>query len=259
MRPNLCPACEENSIEVYGYGTERIAEETSMTFPKAKVVRMDLDTTRNKDAYQEIIEDFSNKNTDILVGTQMLTKGLDFENVTVVGVLNADSLLNFPDFRCDERAYNMLEQVAGRAGRRQAKGQVIIQTTSPESQVLERVRNHDYVSFYEDEIKKRENLLYPPFSKIINIFIKNKDSKAADQAAHLFAEGLRSVFKSRVLGPEKPIVSKVATYYLQSIMLKIESGASMTKVKHILRTLYESLARDPRIKSSVIYYDVDPA
>lgn len=258
-RPALCPACEENSVEVYGYGTERIAEETHTVFPDARIARMDLDTTRNKDSYQEIIEDFSAHNTDILVGTQMLSKGLDFDKVTIVGALNADSLLNFPDFRAGERAFNMLEQVAGRAGRRADKGTVIIQTTDPGNSVLAHVKDHDYESFYKREIASRERLSYPPFSRIINIYLKNKDPKAVDEAAFLLAGALRNVFGPRVLGPEKPFVSRVATYYLQSIMLKIESGASMKKVKHILRTLYESLARDPRIKSTVIYYDVDPA
>lgn len=258
-RPALCPACEENSVEVYGYGTERIAEETHNVFPDARIARMDLDTTRNKDSYQEIIEEFSAHKTDILVGTQMLSKGLDFENVTIVGVLNADSLLNFPDFRAAERAFNMLEQVAGRAGRRADKGTVFIQTTDPSNPVLTHVKAHDYDSFYKEEIAARERLSYPPFSKIINIYLKNKDPKAVDEAAFLFAAALRNVFGARVLGPEKPFVSRVATWYLQSIMLKIESTASMKKVKHILRTLFESLARDPRIKSSMIYYDVDPA
>ncbi|MDE6271553.1 MAG: primosomal protein N' [Muribaculaceae bacterium] len=258
-RPALCPACEENSVEVYGYGTERIAEETHTSFPEARVARMDLDTTRNKDAYQEIIEDFSRHETDILVGTQMLSKGLDFEKVTVVGVLNADSLLNFPDFRANERAFNMLEQVAGRAGRRKDKGKVLIQTTDPDSSVLAYVKAHDYSGFYSQEIAARERLHYPPFSKIINIYIKNKDARAAEEAANLLTSALRSVFGPRVLGPEKPFVSRVATYYLQTIMLKVEATASMKKVKHILRTLYESLARDPRIKSSDLYYDVDPA
>ena len=189
----------------------------------------------------------------------MITKGLDFGKVTVVGALNADALLNFPDFRANERAFNMLEQVAGRAGRRAEKGKVIIQTTDPLNPVLDHVRNHDYKGFYETEIESRRRLMYPPFSRIINIYLKNKDARQANEAALLFAATLRNTFGSRVLGPEPPIVSRVATWYLQSIMLKIESSASMTKVKHILRTLYESLARDPRIKSSVIYYDVDPA
>lgn len=256
--PNLCPACGENSVEVYGYGTERIAEEVHDAFAGYKIARMDLDTTRNKDSYQEIIEDFSSHNTDILVGTQMVTKGLDFGKVTVVGVLNADSLLNFPDFRSNERAFNMLEQVAGRAGRRKEKGIVYIQTTSPEHPILDFVKRHDYSGYYRNEIVSREKLSYPPFSRIINIMIKNKDAQTADAAAQLYAQALRQTFGSRVLGPEKPFISRVATYYLQSIMVKIEATASMTKVKHILRTLYESLARDPRIKSSVVYYDVDP-
>lgn len=258
-RPALCPACEENSVEVFGYGTERIAEETHETFPAARVARMDLDTTRNKDSYQEIIEDFSSHTTDILVGTQMLSKGLDFKDVTVVGVLNADSLLNFPDFRCNERAFHMLEQVAGRAGRRTDKGVVVIQTTDPENPILDFVRSHDYQAFYEREIESRKKLMYPPFSRIINVYIKNKDAAAADGAAYLYAEALRRIFGPRVLGPEKPFVSRVAGWYLQSIMLKIEASASMKKVKHALRALYESLARDKRIKSSIIYYDVDPA
>lgn len=256
--PTLCPACQDNSIEVYGYGTERIAEELHDTFKDYKIVRMDLDSTRNKDSYQEIIEDFSSHRTDILVGTQMVTKGLDFGNVNVVGVLSADSLLNYPDFRSNERAFNMLEQVAGRAGRRREKGKVFVQTSEPDNKILIHVRNHDYKSYYDEEIESRRKLYYPPFSKIINIYIKNKDPKEVDEAAALMANSLRQIFGNRVLGPQKPVISRVATYYLQQIMLKIEVTASMTKVKHILRTLYESLARDPRIKSSAIYYDVDP-
>lgn len=257
--PAICPACEENTIDVFGYGTERIAEEVHEAFDGFRVARMDLDSTRNKDAYQEIIEDFSNHATDILVGTQMVSKGLDFEKVTVAAVLNADSLLNFPDFRSNERAFNMLEQVAGRAGRRQKKGKVFIQTTDPENPILDFVKRHDYSAYYEREIESRRKLLYPPFSRIVNIYIKNKDPHDADAAAMLMAQALRNTFGARVLGPQKPFISRIATYYLQAIMLKIEASASMSKVKHILRTLYESLARDPRIKSSVIYYDVDPA
>ena len=257
--PSLCPACEENTVEVYGYGTERIAEEVHQAFPDYRVARMDLDTTRNKDSYQEIIEDFSSHATDILVGTQMVTKGLDFGKVTVVGALNADSLLNFPDFRANERAFNMLEQVAGRAGRRADKGKVFIQTTSPDNPILDFVKRHDYAGFYNSEIESRRKLMYPPFGRIINVYLKNKDAAAVDAAALLFTAALRNVFGQRVLGPEKPFVSRIATYYLQSIMLKIEATASMSKVKHILRTIYESVARDPRIKTSTIYYDVDPA
>lgn len=257
-QPAVCPACGENTIGVYGFGTERIEEEVRETLPEAKISRMDLDTTRNKDAYHDIISDFSAHETDILIGTQMVTKGLDFGKVKTVGVLNADTMLNFPDFRSNEKGFNMLEQVAGRAGRRKETGRVVIQTVSPESKILDYVKRHDYKAYFEAEITEREALNYPPFSKIIMLYIKNKDEAIAASAAELYASALRDIFGLRVLGPDKPFVSRIATYYLQQIMLKIEAGASMPKVKTILRKIYESLARDPRIKSSVIYYDVDP-
>ncbi len=257
--PKLCPACGENKIRAFGYGTERIAEEMHRRFEGFRVARMDLDTTRNKDAYQEIIEEFARHETDILVGTQMVTKGLDFENVRTVGVLNADTLLNFPDFRSNERAFNMLEQVAGRAGRRSEKGEVIIQTTQPENRVLHHVRRHDYESFYEEEIAERLRYAYPPFTKVINIYLKNRDARQVDEAAVIYTKALMQVFGARVLGPEKPFVGRVATYHLQTIMLKVESGASMKRVKEILRGVYASVAQIPSVKSSTIYFDVDPA
>lgn len=256
--PGVCPACGENSLEKYGYGTERIAEEIQEEFPDCKVARMDLDTTRNKQAYQDLIEDFAAHRTDILVGTQMVSKGLDFEKVKIVGVLNADTLLNFPDFRSTERAFNMLEQVAGRAGRRQELGKVLIQTTKTDERVLEHVRNHDYMSHYREELANRQRYGYPPFTKIVNVFVRNKDAATCDAAAVMLTMALRQVFGPRVLGPEKPFVSRVNTWYLQQIMLKVESQASMKKVKALLRQVYESLAQAPQIKSSQIHYDVDP-
>ncbi|MBD5195750.1 MAG: primosomal protein N' [Bacteroidales bacterium] len=257
--PTLCPACGQNSVETFGYGTERIAEEVHHQFPDARVSRMDLDTTRNKESHQELIEEFARHETDILVGTQMVSKGLDFEDVRMAGVINADTLLNFPDFRSNERAFNMLEQVAGRAGRRNHKGTVLIQTTDPENPVLDFVTKHDYRGFYDLEIKEREKYSYPPFTKVINIYLRNKDASAVDRAAVVYATRLRSIFGNRVLGPEKPFVSRIALWYIQSIMLKVEAGASMKKVKDILRQLYESCAQLPDIKTSNIYYDVDPS
>ncbi len=257
--PTLCPACGQNSIDIFGYGTERIAEEIHQEFPDSRVSRMDLDTTRNKDSYQEIIEEFARHDTDILVGTQMVTKGLDFGDVRVAGVINADTLLNFPDFMSNERAFNMLEQVAGRAGRRQEKGMVLIQTTDPKNPVLEHVRKHDYAGYYESEIRERERYNYPPFTKIINVYLRNKDSGATDRAATLYALKLREIFGDRVLGPEKPFVSRVALWYIQSIMLKVEANASMKKVKEILRKVYEESAAWPDMKTTQVYYDVDPS
>lgn len=257
--PSLCPACGQNSIATYGYGTERIAEEIHEEFPDQRISRMDLDTTRNKDAYQEIIEEFASHRTDILVGTQMISKGLDFDKVSVVGVANADTLLNFPDFRSNERAFNMLEQVAGRAGRRRDKGLVSIQTTKPDDHVLDFVRKHDYKGFYSTEIAEREKYRYPPFTKVINIYFKHKDAATVDRLAVMYAQELRKIFGERVLGPEKPFISRVALWYLQCIMLKVESNASMKKVKDLLHQLYGRLANLPDMRSAVLYYDVDPS
>lgn len=256
--PKMCPACGHNSIQIFGYGTERIAEEFQNEFPDLRISRMDLDTTRNKDDHQEIIEEFASHKTDLLVGTQMVTKGLDFEKVRMVGVINADTLLNFPDFRSNERAFNMLEQVAGRAGRRQEPGRVVIQTTKPDDPVLDFIRKHDYKGFYNSEIQERHRYAYPPFTKVINIYIKHRDALSADMGAVILANALRQHFGERVLGPEKPFVSRVATWYIQSIMLKIEAGASMKKVKDLLRSIEASVAHHPQIKTAVIYYDVDP-
>ncbi|MCM1490259.1 MAG: primosomal protein N' [Muribaculum sp.] len=256
--PNVCPACGENALEKYGYGTERIAEEIQEEFPDKKVSRMDLDTTRNKQSYQDLIEEFASHRTDILVGTQMVSKGLDFDKVKIVGVLNADTLLNFPDFRSNERAFNMLEQVSGRAGRRQEPGKVLIQTTKTDEPVLVHVRNHDYKSYYTEELENRQRYGYPPYTKIINVFIRNKDAATCDAAAVMLAMALRQVFGNRVLGPEKPFVSRVNTWYLQQIMLKVEAQASMKKVKVLLRQVYENLAPAPQIKTSQVHYDVDP-
>ncbi len=257
--PTLCPVCGQNELEVYGYGTERVAEEMHHAFPDRRVVRMDLDTTRNKESQQEIIEEFANKETDILVGTQMVSKGLDFEGVKLVGVLNADTLLNFPDFRSNERAFNMLEQVAGRAGRKGEAGKVMIQTTKGEEEVLKYVVKHDYDGYYAAEIADREKYGYPPFTKVIMINLKHKDAALADRGAVVLASALRNVFGERVLGPERPFVSRVANWYLQTIMLKVEAGASMKKVKDLLRQTYEYACADPSLKGAVVYYDVDPA
>lgn len=256
--PTLCPACGENTLEKYGYGTERIAEEIQEEFPDKKISRMDLDTTRNKQSYQDLIEDFAEHHTDILVGTQMISKGLDFAKVKVVGVLNADTLLNFPDFRSNERAFNMLEQVAGRAGRRQEMGKVIIQTSKPEERVLEHVKNHDYISYYNEELVDRQKYNYPPFTKIINIYVRNKDAAVCDAAAVMLTLELRKVFGGRALGPERPFVGRVNTWYIQQIMLKVETAASMKKVKALLHQVYERIAPAVQIKSSQIHYDVDP-
>ena len=256
--PNLCPVCGQDSVETYGYGTERIADDLNEIFNEYRVARMDLDTTRNKDAYEDIIEDFSSHKTDILVGTQMVTKGLDFERVRVVGVLNADSILNYPDFRSNERAFNMIEQVAGRAGRKNEVGEVYVQTTDPNNQIIEKVKTHDYEGYYDEQIDERQRFAYPPFTKIVNIYLKHKDERLVNSLAVNYVLELRKIFGNRVLGPEKPIVGRVANYYIQSIMLKMEANASMRKVKDLLRTVYERVSIDKNMRSAILYYDVDP-
>lgn len=257
--PTVCPACGEPALEIIGYGTERIEDDVEKTFPDYAISRMDLDTTRNKNSYERIIDDFSNKRTQILVGTQMVTKGLDFGAVSLVGVLNADTMLNFPDFRAHERAFNMLEQVAGRAGRAGERGTVLIQTTNPEHPVLKFVANHDFVSYYKKEIEEREYLKYPPFTKIINIYMKHRNEDVLIEMSARFSNMLRQVFGNRILGPETPLVGKIQQFYIRQIMLKMENEASMKKVKNILRQIYENMLQvDSRMKSTLLYYDVDP-
>lgn len=257
--PTVCPQCKEPAIEILGYGTERVEEEVAKLFPDRKMLRMDLDTTRNKHAYEQIIDDFSDKKADILVGTQMVTKGLDFGGVEMVGVLNADALINFPDFRSSERAFNMLEQVSGRAGRRAGvKGTVVIQTYQPSHYVLSYVKSHNYEGFYTHEIEERRRFYYPPFTRVIYMYIKHRDPAKLRQIAEEYAAKLRELFGNRVFGPEEPAVGRVQGLYIRKIMLKIETGASMTKVKELLRGTYLGMHSIPYMKSATVYYDVDP-
>ena len=256
--PRLCPACGQNSVRIGGYGTERIAEHLHSHFPEARVSRMDLDTTRNKDAYQEIIEDFAGHNTDILIGTQMVSKGLDFANVSMVGVVNADSLLHFPDFRANERAFNMLVQVAGRAGRRNEQGQVFIQTSDAANPLLKFISSQDYSGYYEYELEQRRRFGYPPFTRIIMLYVKHREEAEAARLATRYAGELQKVFGTRVLGPAKPSVARISNYYIQTIMLKIEAVASMIKVKKLLFEIYSRMAADRSFRNAQVYYDVDP-
>lgn len=256
--PTICPACKEPAIEVYGYGTERIEEIAESSFPGARIMRMDLDTTRNKDSYLNIINDFSLGKADILVGTQMVTKGLDFERVSLVGILNADNLINFPDFRASERAFNMLEQVAGRAGRRNKRGLVIVQTSQPTHPILSYLQAHNYEGFYEHELEERRRYGYPPFTRVINIYLKHRDEDLLIRAAAGYAETLRHLFGNRILGPDEPHIARIQSLYIRKIMLKVEIQASMSKVKAILRSVYEAQMADKSLRSLVVYYDVDP-
>lgn len=257
--PKLCPVCGEPSIEIIGYGTEKIEELIEKEFPKNKILRMDLDTTRNKDGYQEIINAFSARKADILVGTQMVTKGLDFDGVNIVSVLSADTIINIPDFRASERAFNMLMQVAGRAGRRDIPGKVIIQAGQPEHPVIRFVTNHDYIGFYEQEIREREARFFPPFSRMVFIYLKHKEEDTLQAVAEQYGAKLRVLLGSRVNGPDKPAVGRIQSMYIRRFMLKIESGASMQKVKLLLRNLFDEMHSQSLMRGTTVYYDVDPS
>ena len=256
--PNICPACQQPTIEIVGYGTERVEERIEELFPDCKILRMDLDTTRNKNSYERIIDDFSQHKADILIGTQMVTKGLNFDSVSTVGILNADTLINFPDFRSHERAFNMMEQVAGRAGRKGKRGKVIIQTSVPDNPAITFVQTHDYAKFYDQEIEERRRFLYPPFTKLITIYLKHRNDDLLNEVAVRYSGLLRQIFGKRVLGPEPPMVARVQNLFIRQIVLKMENEASMKKVKAILRDVYQNAINiDSRIKSVILYYDVD--
>ncbi len=256
--PAVCPQCGEPTIEVVGFGTERLEEELAAAFEGCKVLRMDLDTTRVKDGYSKIIDEFSQGRADILVGTQMVTKGLDFGGVQLVGIVNADSLINFPDFRSGERAFNMIEQVAGRAGRRDVRGKVLIQTYRPDQPLLAYAAAHDYAGFYASELEERRNFGFPPFARIINIMLKHRDRNTVAECARIFAERLRCRFAGGVLGPQEPYISRIQSLYIRKIMLRIAPDAAMGDVRRSLREEYIALQSSPIMKGLSIYYDVDP-
>lgn len=256
--PDICPVCKEPSIEVLGFGTERIEDDVERNFKDTKVLRMDLDTTRNKDDYADIIDAFSMHKADILIGTQMVTKGLDFADVSLVAVLNADSIISFPDFRSAERAFNMLEQVAGRAGRTDSKGTVLVQTRDLENHIIKFLCNHDYLGFYQHELQERQAYHYPPFSRVIYIYIKHRDSRVIDDIAAAYGAELRRLLGNRVFGPEEPQIGRVQNLYIRKIMLKIELEASISKIKEVLRDVYVRMHQKQMMKGMIVYYDVDP-
>ncbi len=256
--PHVCPACLQATIEVRGFGTERIEEDVEEMFPDVKMARMDLDTTRSRSAYQEIIDDFASGKSKILVGTQMVTKGLDFDRVSVVGILSADTMLSFPDFRAYERAFQMMSQVAGRSGRGKSRGEVLLQTSQPELPIIGQVIAHDYIGMYQEQILQRQQFGYPPFTRLVYIYLKHRDEAVLDTLSQQYATLLRKVFGERVLGPDNPPVARIQSLYIRKIMLKVEIAASMSQVKDLLRKIYENSLTDSRFKQLVLYYDVDP-
>lgn len=256
--PRTCPSCDNKTLSYKGYGTEKVEDDIQLLFPEARLARMDTDTTRSRKAYQKILSDFENGKIDILIGTQMISKGLDFDNVSIVGVINADQLLNYPDFRAHERAYQLMAQVSGRAGRKNKQGNVIVQTNQPNHQIIAQVSKNDYTGMYLVQMADRKRFNYPPFCRMVNVYIKNKEREISMTQAEVVAQKLRAVFGNRILGPDQPPVGRVQTYYIQKIVIKIEPEASLEKIRLYLGRTIEALRRQPGFKSFVIYYDVDP-
>lgn len=253
-----CPACGGTELNHRGFGTERIEDDIKRIFPEARIARMDLDTTRTRTAYERIIADFEQGKTDILVGTQMVSKGLDFEHVSVVGILNADIMLNYPDFRSYERAFQLMAQVAGRAGRKNRQGLVILQTKSPELPVIRQVMANDYEQLYYDQLAERQLFRYPPYYRLIYVYLKHRREEVLDLAADFMAEHLRSGLGERVLGPDKPPVARIQTLYIKKMIVKVEQTASMAKVRDYLLSVRQAVLEDERFRTLTVYYDVDP-
>lgn len=255
---NVCPACGSVHIEQKGFGTERVEEELSLVFPEAKIARLDVDSTRTKNGLQQIISDFQEKKTNILIGTQMVAKGLDFDNVTLIGVINADTLFNYPDFRAFERSYQLLAQVAGRAGRREKQGRVIIQAYDDSHRIIKQVIDNKYLEMYQDELAERRQFHYPPFTRLIFINIKHKDQDLLNVAAQRFATALRVQLGKRVLGPEQPMVARIRNYYIKQVILKSDKETSIQKVKTILKETIAQFQNEKDFRAVNIQIDVDP-
>ena len=256
--PAKCPSCHSTDIKMHGFGTERIEDDLKIVFPDAKTARLDLDTTRSKNSYQFILDQFQNKETDILVGTQMVTKGLDFDDVKTVGIINADNLLSYPDFRAFERAFQLMEQVSGRAGRKGEKGNVIIQTYQPHHPVILNVIKHDYIKFYEEQMPIRHQFNYPPFSRLVLIRLKDVDYEKLNKAASTLEKSLRYYFNNNLLGPEYPVVSRVKNMYIKQMVLKINKETNSAKSKEILKGIIDDFKCLNEFKSVKIQLDVDP-
>ena len=256
--PRICPACEGTDLRNRGFGTEKIEDDIKALFPDARVARMDLDTTRTRTAYERIISDFQQGKTDILIGTQMVSKGLDFDHVSIVGILNADTMLNYPDFRAYERAFQLMAQVAGRAGRKNKRGRVVLQTKSIDHPIIPQVIANDYEAMVGGQLAERQMFHYPHYYRLVYVYLKNRNETLLDLMAQTMAAKLRTVFGNRVLGPDKPPVARVQTLFIRKIVLKIETNAPMARARELLVQVQKEMVAEDRFKSLIVYYDVDP-
>ncbi len=256
--PRSCPACEGTELRQCGFGTERVEDDVKTLFPQARVMRLDLDTTRTRAAYEKILADFKVGKTNILIGTQMVSKGLDFDHVSVVGILNADTLLNYPDFRSYEHAFQLMAQVAGRAGRKHKQGLVILQTKSPDLPVIRQVVSNDYRQLYFDQLAERQLFKYPPYYRLIYVYLKHRKEDLLEAAANFLAAQLRSGLGVRVLGPDKPPVARIQTLFIRKIVIKVEPHLSLKKVREFLCSVQCGMGENSAYRSVLVYYDVDP-
>jgi primosomal protein N' (replication factor Y) (superfamily II helicase) len=258
--PTSCPVCKSNKLQTVGLGTEKIEENLALLFPEARISRMDLDTTRSKNSYQKILNDFGNGNIDILIGTQMITKGLDFNNVTVVGILDTDRILYYPDFRSGERAFQQITQVAGRSGRREKKGHVVLQTRKPDHQLFEKIKNGDYENFFNEELLERKRFFYPPFVKIIKISTKHKEFLTAEHASRSIHNLISEIpVKKILLGPEKGLIGKLKNQYIFETIVKLDRTLnSQNTFKNSLAKIVEELSAKKDFKGVRFTVDVDP-
>ena len=256
--PTQCPCCESTDLRGRGYGTEKIEDQIVEIFPDARVARMDLDTTRTRNAYERLIGDFASGRTNVLIGTQMISKGLDFDRVAVVGILDADSMLNYPDFRAYEHAFMMMAQVAGRAGRKGKRGHVLLQTKNKDLPVVQQVVRNDWQGFYQDLLEERRLFRYPPFHHLIYIYMRHKTESTVESAAIYMGSLLRQWFGERVLGPDKPSVARVKTLSIRTIILKLENGIDLPKVRDYLRMAQKQILQDKQYAALQIFFDVDP-
>ena len=256
--PTECPNCGCTQLQTRGYGTEKIETEVRDIFPEARIARMDLDTTRSRQAYERIISDFAAGRTNLLIGTQMISKGLDFDKVSVVGILNADTMLNYPDFRAYEHAFTMMSQVSGRAGRKGKRGLVILQTKSPDLPLIHQVVQNDYTAFYRSMIAERQQFHYPPYYHLVYIYLKHRSDSLVETAGIEMASRLRQGLGARVLGPDKPAVAKVKSLAIRKLVLKLEMGLKMSDVRKYLALAQQQMLQDKRYSSLQVYCDVDP-
>ena len=256
--PDRCPNCDSQDLKGRGFGTEKVEDQILELFPDANVARMDLDTTRTRSAYERIIGEFSAGKTNILIGTQMVTKGLDFDRVSVVGILNADSMLNYPDFRAYEHAFMMMSQVSGRAGRKGRRGLVLLQTKNKDLPIVQQVVANDFSSYFKDLEQERRDFRYPPFTHLIYVYVKHKDERVIESAAMEMGARLRQWFGMRVLGPDKPAVAKIKTMNIRKIVLKLELGIDLALVRRYLRQAEHDMMQNKQYVSLQIYFDVDP-